>query len=468
MLFNSFEYLLFFPLVAILYYLLAHQHRWALLLGASCIFYMYFVPAYILILFVLIGVDYVAGIWIEASQKNKKTLLVLSLIANISGLALFKYYNFIAENINFFLGTEPPAIPYLSILLPIGLSFHTFQSMAYTIEVYRGKQKAEHHLGIYALYVLFFPQLVAGPIERPQNMLPQFYKLHRFKHPEMMLGINRILWGLFKKVVIADRLALIVNPIYNNPENYDSLSLLIATYLFAFQIYCDFSGYCDIAIGSAKILGFKLSENFKQPYLAQSPGEFWRRWHITLSQWFRDYLYIPLGGNRKGIPKQALFLLIVFLISGLWHGAHWHYVAWGAYHGVLVALPVLFFKAQSTTSEKRNYFKIFLCFHLVLVSWILFRANTLSDAWYIARQIIGLPVQFPAFSEVFLFSDIRSISEIGISFLLIILMMIAEAKSIPFNFNERNFKRYSYYMLMLLLILIMGQTNKLDFIYFQF
>ena len=284
---------------------------------------MAFIPVYIFILVFTIVIDYFAGILIESSQgARRKLFLVCSLIANIGVLAFFKYYNFFVTNINSasdVLGLSY-AIPVLDIILPIGLSFHTFQAMAYTIEVYRGNQKAERHPGIYALYVMFYPQLVAGPIERPGHLIDQLREYHHLEYDNLAAGLKLMLWGLFKKVVIADRLAIIVNTVYGAPANHSAPALLLATYCFAFQIYCDFSGYSDVAIGAARIMGINLVINFRQPYFSQSIKEFWRRWHISLSSWFRDYLYIPLGGSRVSKLRNIFNLIIVFLVSGLWHG----------------------------------------------------------------------------------------------------------------------------------------------------
>ncbi|OFY92284.1 MAG: alginate O-acetyltransferase, partial [Bacteroidetes bacterium RIFOXYB2_FULL_35_7] len=339
MLFNSLQFAFFFPLVTLLYFALPHKLRWALLLGASCIFYMAFIPSYILILVATIIVDYIAGIYIEKEKGPKRRLyLIISIITNIGFLAFFKYFNFLNSNvaaIAHFLDWNY-SIEALSIILPVGLSFHTFQAMSYTIEVYRGTQKAEYHFGIYALYVMFYPQLVAGPIERPQNLIHQFYEKHTFDYQRVTDGLKLMLWGFFKKMVIADRLSLYVNQVYNNPDQYSGFPVLLATYLFAFQIFCDFSGYSDIAIGSAKIMGFKLMDNFNTPYFAKTIKEFWKRWHISLSTWFRDYLYISLGGNRVIKWKMQFNLFIVFMISGLWHGANWTFVLWGSLHGFYI------------------------------------------------------------------------------------------------------------------------------------
>jgi D-alanyl-lipoteichoic acid acyltransferase DltB (MBOAT superfamily) len=298
---------------------------------------MAFVPVYIFVLFFTIIIDYIAGIMIEnSSGTRRKMFLVMSIIGNISVLAFFKYFNFFSSNINSLLlalHISVHTVPLLAIILPIGLSFHTFQAMSYTIEVYRGNQKAERHFGIYSLYVMFYPQLVAGPIERPQNMLHQFHEEHTFSFKNASDGLKLMMWGLFKKVVIADRLAMLTDPVFNHPHDYTAITLLIATFFFTFQIFCDFSGYSDIALGTAQFMGFKLMVNFNRPYHAKDVSEFWKRWHISLSTWFRDYLYISLGGNRVTVPRWYFNLFFVFLISGFWHGANWTFLAWGALHG---------------------------------------------------------------------------------------------------------------------------------------
>ena len=366
-----------------------------MLLAASCYFYMAFVPIYILILGFTIVIDYYAGIFIEnASGSKRKLFLTISLIANIGVLAIFKYYNFLNDNFSFLMqgfGLENP-IPYLSILLPVGLSFHTFQAMSYTIEVYRGHEKAERHFGIYALYVMFYPQLVAGPIERPQNLLYQFRQKFDFDYARVTSGLRLMLWGLFKKVVIADRLAVAVDLVYNNPQDHSNSSLILATFYFAFQIFCDFSGYSDMAIGAARVMGFNLMNNFNGPYLAKSVQEFWSRWHISLSTWFKDYLYIPLGGNRVGIPRWYLNTFIVFLVSGLWHGASWNFVIWGALHGFYIVFANLTAKPRAAINkalliDKLPILKTFTTFVLVAFAWIFFRANTLNDAYTLISNL---------------------------------------------------------------------------------
>src|SRR5215217_6193014 len=337
MLFNSVEFIFFFILVTSLYFILPHKFRWGLLLAASCYFYMAFVPIYILILGFTIIIDFFAAIYIEKTNgQRRKLLLAASIIANIGILCVFKYYNFFVDNIesfSFIAFGNQLKLPYLSILLPIGLSFHTFQALSYTIEVYRGHQVAERNLGIYSLYVMFYPQLVAGPIERPQNILHQFHERKHFNYDNVTSGLRLMLWGMIKKVVIADRLSLFTDDVFNNIGNFPPLTLVLAVFFFSFQIFCDFSGYSDIAIGAARVMGFKLMTNFNQPYQARNISEFWKRWHISLSTWFRDYLYIPLGGNRVKLYRGYLNLFIVFIISGFWHGANWTFIVWGALHG---------------------------------------------------------------------------------------------------------------------------------------
>lgn len=470
MLFNSLHFIVFFIVTTIVYFLLPHRFRWFLLLGISCYFYMAFIPIYILILLFTIIIDYFAGIWIEGAEKNRKLLLSVSIIANVSVLCFFKYYNFLNENLTALLGlgSLKNPIPALNIILPIGLSFHTFQAMSYTIEVYRGNQKAERHFGIYALYVMYYPQLVAGPIERPQNILSQFYEKVYFDYDRIVSGLRLMLWGMFKKVVIADRLALYTDTVYNNPGHHSGLSSLVATIFFAFQIYCDFSGYSTIAIGASRVLGIDLMENFRRPYLAKSIKEFWGRWHISLSTWFRDYLYIPIGGSRVKVPRHILNLLIVFIISGIWHGASWTFVIWGLLHGLYQVVELLLTKYVYKGNERPKIVSAFgylITFALVCFAWIFFRANTVHDAFTIAGNILtfkpgGL---FIGFAAGFVYS-----------IMLIIFLIIAEINYEYINnklsliYNNRPFLRFVGYLLLVIAILTIGVFNGGQFIYFQF
>jgi len=395
MLFNSLEFAIFFPVVVILYFMTPYRARTLLVLGASCAFYMAFIPAYLLILALTIGIDYVAGLWLERTTgSGRRALLIVSIIATCAVLFVFKYFNFFIDSFvasarAFGWEVSGPAI---SIILPIGLSFHTFQSLSYVIEVYYGRQKAERDFITYATYVMFFPQLVAGPIERPQNLLHQFHQVHSFDYDRITSGLKRMAWGFFKKLVIADRLALYVNDVYASPQNFNGLQLSIATVFFAYQIYCDFSGYSDIAIGSARVLGFRLMENFKTPYHAASISEFWRRWHISLSTWFRDYVYLPQGGSRVSTPRWFRNLLTTLALSGLWHGANWTYVVWGVLNGVYLIAGIMTkpfrdrgyqFIGIDGNGLVRTVIAIGTTFALTCCAWAIFRAESLSDAWYI-------------------------------------------------------------------------------------
>ncbi len=402
MLFNSVHFLIFFPVVTVLYFLAPHRVRWLLLLAASVYFYMVFKPVYILILVFTILVDYAAGRLIEGGGSRRRMWLIASILANTGSLAFFKYYNFLNDPLRRLFGTVQlhDPIPFLNIILPIGLSFHVFQSLSYTIEVYRRHQVAERHLGIFALYVMFYPQLVAGPIERPQHLLHQFREHHVFEYDRVLAGLQLMLWGMIKKVMIADRLAPFVNEVYDHPVDYRALSYIVATIFFAFQIYCDFSGYSDIALGAAQVMGFKLMTNFNRPYFSHSIAEFWKRWHISLSTWFRDYLYISMGGNRVSPPRWYFNLFFTFLVSGLWHGANWTYLIWGAINGVYLILEILVRKAlhpfhrwNRFASERASLlrpFQVVLTFALSCFAWIFFRAKTISEATAIVRGIFGL------------------------------------------------------------------------------
>ncbi len=488
MLFNSLQFLLFFVVITFAYFALPHRFRWFLLLAASCYFYMAFVPVYILILGFTIVIDYFAGIWLEQSEgKYRRWFLIASLIANIGVLAVFKYYNFLNDNLSLLLhgfSLRNP-IPALSILLPIGLSFHTFQAMSYTIEVYRGHQKAERNFGIYALYVMFYPQLVAGPIERPQNLIHQFYEKHYFDYQRVTDGIKLMAWGLFKKVVIADRLASIVDNVYNNPTEHKGLSLIIATIFFSFQIFCDFSGYSDMAIGAAKIMGFKLMKNFDRPYHSKSIHEFWSRWHISLSTWFRDYLYISLGGNRVSVPRWYLNLFLVFLISGLWHGANWTFIIWGALHGFFLVFALITKKFRLKLSHYvgldliprfNNLLQIFVTFMLATFAWIFFRANNVADAFYVIKNsFTGLASNLrDLMHHVPLKLNLGATNaQIAVGIAAIVLMeaihIFQNRHSITEWIRSKPvYIRWGIYYAVFFLILFFGVYENRQFIYFQF
>lgn len=473
MLFNSVEFLIFFVVVSILYFSLPYKGRWIMLLAASCFFYMFFKVVYIFILFFTIIIDYYAGILIEKQkdQKKRKFFLAWSIVANVGVLAFFKYFNFLNGNLSGLLtwmGYENP-VPFLKILLPIGLSFHTFQAMSYTIEVYRGKQKAEHHFGIYALYVMFYPQLVAGPIERPQNIIHQLKENHQFDYEKFKSGLNLMMWGFFKKIVVADRLAIYVGKVYGDCTYYDSLQIAIATIFFAIQIYCDFSGYSDIAIGAARTMGIDLMTNFNRPYFSTNIREFWSKWHISLSSWFRDYLYIPLGGNRVAYSKQIINVAIVFMVSGLWHGANWTFIIWGSLHAFYIVVYMILEKYGAwnfkTTMLTKTICMLFT-FLIVDYAWIYFRANSLEDAFYISQKLFTGNWSLAAYKP---FEDFGNIS-ILISVIMVAYFMIVERYTHPKetgSFTSVN-KEIMFAVFNLTLILIFGSFNQQTFIYFQF
>jgi D-alanyl-lipoteichoic acid acyltransferase DltB (MBOAT superfamily) len=427
---------------------------------------MFFKPEYILILAFTIVIDYYAGILIEqqTEKRKKKKYLIISLVANIGVLAMFKYFNFINTNITglFNLLDLQNPIPYLSIILPIGLSFHTFQAMSYTIEVYRGNQKAEEHFGIYALYVMFYPQLVAGPIERPQNILHQFYEKKKFNFENAVLGTNLIIIGLFKKMVIADRLAVYVNEVYQNLDTSNTISAWIAAVFFSFQIYCDFSGYSDIARGTAKFMGFDLMLNFNRPYLSRSISEFWTRWHISLSSWFKDYLYIPLGGNRVSKIKFYRNIFIVFLISGLWHGANFTFIVWGALHAVYILVGSLVPKLK-TQSVIINLFKQLTVFVLVTVAWVFFRASSIDEAMQMIKLMFSTDLSF----NLTQLSAGKGAFNLVLSFMAILVLFLGYFLPADMRFSNHKLN-VGFLIITIFLLFILSKDAQGEFIYFQF
>ena len=386
MLFNSISFLLFFPIVCALYFCIPATQirtRNMLLLIASYYFYMNWEPTYALLLLTSTIVTYLTAFGIERfeEKRKKKLCLVSSLVLNLTILFLFKYYNFLASNIELVLQASGLGIeiPKFSFLLPIGISFYTFQALGYSIDVCRGTTKFERDFPTYALFVSFFPQLVAGPIERSNNLLPQFKQQHHINDEAIMAGIRLMVWGYFMKLVLADRCGLYVDTIFNNVDKHNGGSYLVASILFSFQIYGDFAGYSLIAIGVARILGFRLMENFHRPYFACTIGDFWHRWHISLSTWFKDYVYIPLGGNRVGRLRNYVNLLVTFAISGIWHGANWTFFCWGTLHGLLLCIEKTIGISKREYSGVKKIIHWAVTFVLVCFAWILFRANSLSD-----------------------------------------------------------------------------------------
>jgi len=484
MLFNSFEYLIFLPAVVVLYYLIPPRYRWVLLLVASYYFYMSWKAEYIVLIAGSSLLDYYLSRGIAAStDKNKRKLfLILSLLVNLGVLFTFKYVNFFGETVNTLIETwgMKAFIPYYDLILPVGISFYTFQTLSYTIDVYKGKTPPAGHLGKFMVFVAFFPQLVAGPIERSGHLLPQFDKKVSFNPTGFVHGLRQILWGLFKKIVIADRLAIIVNTVYADNQTDNGFLWLLATLLFAFQIYCDFSGYSDIAIGSARLLGIKLMDNFKMPYFSRSIREFWSRWHISLSTWFRDYVYIPLGGNRKGHLRTYFNLMVVFTVSGLWHGANWTFIIWGGWHGLLLIIERFFRESplraaqviKSIFSGRLSGPVVFLA---VLLGWVFFRANDLTQAGFALSRIVDLTSWhglLPALQEMISHADITMNKfMLSMVFLLIFVSLERYSRGLPypkiFNVSSKPL-RWAYYYATIFFIIFFGNTTNVEFIYFQF
>ncbi|MFD1139488.1 MBOAT family O-acyltransferase [Larkinella insperata] len=456
MLFNSLQFLVFFPIVTTLYFVLPHRFRWVLLLVASCYFYMDFIPVYILILIFTILIDYYAGILIEQSTgKRRKQYLALSIIANVGVLAVFKYYNFFIDNINTVLGAVGQSqLAYWQLILPIGLSFHTFQAMSYTIEVYRGNYPAERHLGYYALYVLYYPQLVAGPIERPQNVIHQFKIKHDFNYQKAVDGLKLMAYGLFKKVVIADNLAAYVDSYYAGVHTGPATNSLIAMFLFSIQIYCDFSGYSDMALGTSKVMGIELMKNFNFPYFSHSITEYWRKWHLSLSTWFRDYLYFTLGGNKKHKYRNVF---IVFMVSGFWHGANWTYIIWGAIHGSLQILEDIFKIRQNKGVIAFLYTNL-----LVTLAFVFFRSPDLTTAFRVFANTVSPHFDWhnPLLSKkIMLVTGLFILAEYGLSHREYLGTLNTLRKPV----------RYSIYYALILAVIFLGRFGGGNqFIYFQF
>ncbi|WP_310391689.1 MBOAT family O-acyltransferase [Hymenobacter sp.] len=490
MLFNSLHFLVFFPVVVGLYFGLAPRWRGWLLLLASYYFYMSWRAAYALLLLATTLLDYYSGYRMGQlpTKQARRPWLYLSLASNLGTLFVFKYFNFfrdaalqLAEALHLPHGTGPA----LGLLLPVGVSFYTFQSVGYIVDVYQGRLAAERNFGRFALFVAFFPQLVAGPIERGGHMLPQFRRTHEFDYARVVSGLRLMAWGLFKKVVVADRLALLVNPVFNNPRQHPEGPLLVlATLAFTFQIYGDFSGYTDLARGAARVLGFEFNLNFRQPYQAASVAEFWRRWHISLSSWFRDYVYIPLGGSRVGPGRAYGNLLAVFLLSGLWHGANWTFLVWGGLHGLYLvvgtgARPLRERLAQRTGlaghPRLRRGLGVAATFGLVAYAWIFFRANSLADAVFISRHLPSgwaglngraLTTLLLEFSQHY--RPELAVAALGTGLMLAVEYLGRRRSPQAWVAAQPFAVRWAGYAGLTLLILYLGVFNSTSFIYFQF
>lgn len=487
MLFNSISFLIFFPIVFLLYYLIPVKFRNLFLLIASLFFYMSFVPEYVLILLGLITVDYFLGILMnKAEGGRRRTFLIISVVSNIGVLLLFKYFNFFSENIatlaHFIGWNYSPWI--LGILLPLGLSFHVFQSLSYVIEVYKKRYIPERNYITYALYVMFFPQLVAGPIERPQHLLAQLNIAHSFDSVKARQGLERMLWGFFKKLVIADQLAQIINPMYANLPS-SSPMLIVLAIMFSYQLYCDFSGYSDIAIGAAKMLGYDLTENFNRPYAARTFADFWRRWHISLSSWLKDYLYYPLALGWGKISKIRLYfsLFITFVLIGLWHGPNWTFVVFGAIHGMYLIIESLTDKIRKKLvgflqidkyQILHRIIQTIIVFSLVSISFIFFRSESITEAWWFVTHMFvfgGNSFNLNNFLNE-LTAHTGKIVFLVTVFSIIMMEVIQfyqEKKKTFYIFdNFSKVIRYGWYYGLSSIILLFGYFGAQTFIYFQF
>jgi D-alanyl-lipoteichoic acid acyltransferase DltB (MBOAT superfamily) len=480
LLFNSLAFLIFLPAVLALYYGLPARLVAPMLLAASYYFYGSWSVGFLFLLMCSSLVDYLVGLRMQAAPESRRLWLAFSLATNLGLLGLFKYWDFLASSLNAVLPAGGPVLPLLGLVLPVGISFYTFQSLGYTIDVYRGVIPAERRLERFALYVAYFPQLVAGPIERPENLLPQLAERRIATCEQVRTGLRLMLWGFFKKVVVADRLALLVDAVYGSGGPHSALVWLVATYAFAFQIYCDFSGYTDIARGVARLMGVELMLNFDVPYLSRSIAEFWRRWHISLSTWFRDYVYVSLGGNRVSPDRRYLNVFIVFLLSGLWHGANWTFVVWGAFHGVCVVLGALTRPLRDrlwgrwAESRTRHLLSIAITFHLACLGWVLFRARDLSQAREVFVALAGLPGAVLAYVRglpVFVTTGHSSLA----------LLALASASVVVFAgewvyrqvwframFEARPRIRLGLYAAVFYGTLFLGYFGETAFIYFQF
>ena len=473
MLFNSFQYIIFFPIVVFIYFLLPKvKQRRLMLLGASWFFYMAWKPEYIFLLILSTSVDYFVALkMFKVTKKKKRTFyLILSLTVNLLILFGFKYFTFFDKNIHRFFGQFIFFDKFISdnIILPVGISFYTFQTMSYTIDVFKKKLKPEKDFVKFALFVSFFPQLVAGPIERASHLLKQFDKKFSFDYHRVTSGLKLIFWGFFQKIVIADNMSRFVEAVYSHPGKYYGLDIILVTFFFSIQIYGDFSGYTDIARGSAKIMGIDIRRNFNLPYFAKSFAEFWRRWHISLSTWFRDYVYIPLGGNRSGNRFRFAFnIFATFILSGFWHGASWNFIIWGTLHGVYYTVERYLRKFQKKKEQKVSFLKrvskMIFIFIAVNFAWIFFRSKSVMIALTLIKNTFN-------FSQIKISFDHKSmLINLLLILLLFVVHLIERHKDIVTYISEKTvFVRWSVYYLMFILLFIFGNFGIKEFIYFQF
>lgn len=478
MLFNSLAFLLFFPTVLLLYWILPYRWRNAFLLVASYYFYMNWEPAFALLIAASTFTTWGCARLMDHTPTRKKVILSICLVFNLGLLIAFKYLGFLGDSLQSLLDMAGLGIhiPQFRLLLPVGISFYTFQAVGYTIDVYRGTIRAERSFLVYALFVSFFPQLVAGPIERAKNLLPQFRDRHHFRVIPLMEGLRLMTIGYFMKLCVADNLSSYVDAVFNNLPHHNGTSVLMATFFFTFQIFCDFGGYSLIAIGVARCMGFRLMQNFRQPYLAGSVKEFWRRWHISLSTWFSDYVYIPLGGNRCAPGRHRANLFVTFLVSGLWHGANWTFIVWGGYHGTLLVLQNLKSKLPSPKCLTDSLlcrrigrvFAVGSTFVLVAAGWVFFRANSLSDAFLAFKKMA---------TERGMLYNGEGKPQIALCFMMILILMGIEfynerravTVDTPLSTDRAAIIRSGVATgILLVIILLCASFSGGQFIYFQF
>ena len=483
MLFNSLAFAVFLPCIFFLYWVLPEKYRGALLLIASYYFYMSWNVKYVVLILFTTFISYACGIGLERAEgaKKKKILIVSTMVASLGCLFFFKYFNFASESIanilNCFTIQVHPVT--LNLLLPVGISFYTFQTLGYVIDVYRGEVKAEKNFGKYATFIAFFPQLVAGPIERTKNLMPQILEEHKFDYEKAVAGLRLMAWGFFKKIVIADTLAASVDTVYDSLNTYKGFPLLVASVLFSIQIYCDFAGYSDIAIGTAKLFGIDLMKNFDSPYFSTSVKDFWSRWHISLSSWLRDYIYIPLGGNRVGKGRNAFNLMATFLISGLWHGANWTYVVWGGIHGFAQVVEKFLFKNKKKEKNQKPggmkwWISVFLTFVFATFAWIFFRAETIGDAFYVLENMFqGITNPAIYVSQITTYLGMDKLTLIGMV-ISVGMLAVFDYYSLTMDVLEKLKEKklvvrwIVYVVFILFLIFNIPATSGQEFIYFQF
>lgn len=472
MIFNSITFAAFLTITFIVYWLIPNKYKWISLLVANIYFYLSFDVKYLVILFVNILISYIFGILIEKHQK-KKMLLIISLLLCLSSLLICKYLNFSLEVFNG-IGIKFPNTT-LKLLLPIGISFYTFEIVSYLVDVYKGMIKAERHFGYYATYVSFFPTISSGPIEKARDLIPQIKNNKIFKYEDGTYGLKLIAWGLFKKIVIADNLAIYVDTVFNGLHDYIGLNFVFIMVFYTIQIYCDFSGYSDMARGTAKLLGFDITINFKSPYFSTSIKEFWSRWHVSLTNWLREYIYIPLGGNRKGTIRRYINIIIVFFVSGLWHGANYTFIVWGLIHALLQIIETIFdIKPYKNKKSIVYWSRILITFVLISISWVFFRAETIEDALFILKSIpVGIS-NLGQYIRTAIYSFNNTPMYVLVHFLIYVIPLFMfdfinkDNDPLEIINNKNTLFRYIFYIILILLILLFHSTAGTNFIYFKF